>query len=266
MSLFDRTEILIGRAGIEALRESRVAVYGLGGVGAACAMDLVRSGIGQLYVVDFDTVEESNLNRLYFGYRSMIGKPKVDAFIRYAKEVNPDILIEARRIFFSGEDASSIIDSESGIHADCIDSLNAKVNLIAELSRRETVFIASMGTAGRLAPEKLKLGSMWHTRGCPLAKSVRTRLRHMGVRKDFPVVWSDEPPVKPVAPSQAQKRAHADAAADTAADADAPFAPAGRQRMVQGSGPFVPQTAGHMMASWIVRRILTKAAAEREDP
>lgn len=235
----DRTKILVGEAGFAALGAARVAIYGLGGVGSACAMDLVRAGVGNLYVVDFDTIDASNLNRLYFGYESSIGEAKVDAFARFAREINPDVSIRSTRVFFSGDGAHAIVDEASDIHADCIDALNPKVNLLAELCRKDCVFIASMGTAGRLAPERLKLGSIWSTSGCPLAKSVRVRLRHLGVSKDFPVVWSDEPPVQPIAP--------------TVADETRPY---GRQRMVQGSGPFVPQTAGHIMASWIVRRIL----------
>ncbi|PKL07162.1 MAG: tRNA cyclic N6-threonylcarbamoyladenosine(37) synthase TcdA [Spirochaetae bacterium HGW-Spirochaetae-9] len=251
----DRMEILIGEAGISALAGASVSVYGLGGVGAACAMDLVRAGVGHLRVIDFDTVDLTNLNRLYFGYTSTVGIAKTEAFLRFALEVNPAVSIETEKIFFSGEDSHSIVDDKIGFHADCVDSLNAKVGLIAELCGRGLPFISSMGTAGRLAPERLKLGSIWDTSGCPLAKSVRTRLRHRGIESDFPVVWSDEPPVKPVLP--AHDSIVASAATDAAAEAQVdPASPKGRRRMVQGSSPFVPQVAGHIMASWIVRRIL----------
>ena len=248
-------EILIGEAGISALASVSVAVYGLGGVGAACAMDLVRAGVGHLRVIDFDTVDLTNLNRLYFGYASTVGIAKTEAFLRFAREVNPAVTIEAERIFFGGEDAHRVVDSRCGYHADCVDSLNAKVGLIVELLHRGVPFISSMGTAGRLAPERLRLGRIWDTSGCPLAKSVRTRLRHRGVEADFPVVWSDEPPVKPVLPTRDAVAASAAAVSAAEAQAD-PASPKGRKRMVQGSSPFVPQVAGHIMASWIVRRIL----------
>jgi tRNA threonylcarbamoyladenosine dehydratase len=248
----DRTEILVGSSGIAALGRVRVAVYGLGGVGAACAMDLVRAGVGELYVVDFDTVDISNLNRLYFGYTDEVGRPKTEVFARFARSVNPEIKIQEIQVFFSGEEAASTIDDKSAIHADCVDSLNAKVNLIASLLDRGSPFISSMGTAGRLAPERLRLGNIWESSGCPLAKSVRTRLRRMGIDADFPVVWSDEPPVKP-RPSQTDAPTTATLAE---AGKDGPANPKGRRRMIQGSSPFVPQTAGHIMASWIVRRIL----------
>ena len=237
MSFFDRTEILFGRDGLEKLSKARVAVYGLGGVGAACAMDLARAGVGSLYVVDFDVVEESNLNRLYFGYAQSIGKPKTQVFREFAESVNPEIRIDAAVRFFSGDEAESIVDRGASAHADCVDSLNSKVNLIAALSRSGAAFISSMGTAGRTRPELLKLGPLSETSGCPLARSVRTRLRRMGIASDFPTVWSDEPPVKPVR-------------------FDSRPADQGRQRLTQGSSPFVPQSAGHIMASWIVRRMI----------
>ena len=256
----DRMKILVGEKGFAALGAAKVAVYGLGGVGAACAMDLVRAGVGSVYVVDFDAVDVSNLNRLYFGYASSVGEAKVDAFARYAKEINPAVSIRSSRVFFSGEGAHAIVDAASDIHADCIDSLNPKVNLLAELCRKRCVFIASMGTAGRLAPERLKLGNFWSTAGCPLARSVRVRLRHLGVSENFPVVWSDEPPVQPISPATAAELLEKSGASEESASRDEEFpsppTPYGRQRMVQGSAPFVPQAAGHIIASWIVRKIL----------
>lgn len=256
----DRTRILLGDEGLEILAKARVAVYGLGGVGAACALDLVRAGVGTLYVVDFDVVETSNLNRLAFGTIPFVGLPKTRAFADTARLVNPDVKIEIAARFFSGEEAEGVIDATSDIHADCIDSLNAKVNLIASLQRQGRIFIASMGTAGRLAPERLVLGSFSRSGGCPLAKSVRGRLRRMGIDLDFPAVWSDEPAVKPVPRSSLAASAGDGGDRPEASDAGLPppgmATPRGRQRLVQGSAPFVPQTAGHIMASWIVRRIL----------
>ena len=261
MAFNERLAIITGSDGLEKLKNARVAVYGLGGVGAVCAMDLVRSGVGTLYVVDFDRVEESNLNRLYFGYLSTVGKTKAEAFEQFARDVNPAIKIISRPVFFSGETAASIIDPESDFHADCVDSLNPKVQLITALVREKHRFIASMGTAGRLAPEKLKLGKIQDTRGCPLARSVRIRLKHLNIGANFPVVWSDEVPAKPVEPVVSVVSAEEEAQTEEsnpAQQADS-SAPRGRKRLIQGSSPFVPQTAGHIMASWIVRQILDKS-------
>ncbi len=233
-SFLDRTRIIVGESGLHALETARVAVYGLGGVGAACALDLVRAGVGYLHVVDFDTVEISNLNRLAFGYERYLGQPKTDAFIDAARGINPDIDIVADKIFFTSETAPRAIAHECSIHADCVDSLSPKVSLIAALRFQNLVFIASMGTAGRLMPERLRIGTMDAAKGCPLARSVRQKLTKLGVPLDFPVVWSDEPAIKPV--------------------------PREGQRGIQGSAPFVPQTAGHFMASWMVRAILEDSA------
>lgn len=232
-SFLDRTRIVVGEPGLSALAEAHVAVYGLGGVGAACALDLVRVGIGHLHVVDFDTVEASNLNRLAFGFQRYIGQAKTGAFIEAAREINPDIEILGEKLFFSGDSAAGVIARECAVHADCVDSLAPKASLIAALRRENLIFISSMGTAGRLMPERLKLSLMESARGCPLARAVRHKLAKMQVPLDFPVVWSDEPAVKPL--------------------------PGEGRRGIQGSAPFVPQTAGHFMASWIVRRLLEEA-------
>ncbi len=239
MSFDERTRILLGNEAADLLARSSVAVYGLGGVGAACAMDLVRSGIGRIVAFDLDSVKESNLNRLYFGYARDIGKPKAEVFAEYAREVNPDVVVESERRFFSGETARDIIAQGCAVHIDCVDSLNPKTNLIAALASEGKTFISSLGTAGRLDPARLRIVSIWETNNCPLAAAVRHRLRRMKVDADFPVVWSDEPARPPVPPPEGHTQA----------------AP-GRMRMVQGSMAFVPQASGHLIASWAVRKIL----------
>jgi len=234
-SFLDRTRIIAGDDGLARLAYARVAVYGLGGVGAACALDLVRAGVGYLHVIDYDIVEYSNLNRLAFGYNRYAGIAKTKAFTDVAKEINPAIQIVSENIFFSAESAAQIIARECCFHADCIDSLSPKVNLIASLYLERLIFISSMGTAGRIMPESLRLGTMQEVKGCPLARALRQRLGKMAIPFDFPVVWSDEPPIKPICLEG--------------------------KRRIQGSMPFVPQTAGHIMASWIVRTILKKQSS-----
>lgn len=250
MPFDDRTRILLGDAGADRLSGSRACVFGLGGVGAAAAMDLVRVGVGSLVVVDFDAVSESNLNRLYFGYASDIGRPKVEAFADYARRVNPAASVEAVGSILRGAEAHKRIPEGCDFYLDCIDTLNPKVNLMAELAGRGLPFASSMGTAGRLAPERLKIGSLWDTHDCPLSSLVRKRLRRLGfgpgaaspLDAEFLCVWSDEPAVPPAMPL------------DGATPGDT--VKGVRIRAVQGSGPFVPQAAGHMLASLAVRRML----------
>lgn len=239
MGFDERTRIILGDAGLARLRGASVALYGLGGVGASCAMDLVRAGVGRIVACDLDVVKESNLNRLYFGYRKDLGRSKAEVFREYALQVNPEVIIEAEHRFFTGEGARSVVARDCELHVDCIDSLAPKTNLLASLAELDAVFISSLGTAGRLDPLRLKIVSIWETRDCPLAAAVRHRLRRMGVKKDFPVVWSDEPATPPATPPP---------------DHVQPWP--GRMRMIQGSMPFVPQAAGHILASWAVKRLL----------
>lgn len=260
MPFDDRTRILVGEAGAHALASARVCVFGLGGVGATAAMDLVRAGVGALVVVDFDTVAASNLNRLYFGYDDQVGRPKVDVFGEFARRINPGVRIETIGSIVRGAEAAARIPQGCDFYLDCIDTLNPKTNLMAALALAGLPFASSMGTAGRLAPERLRLGSLWDTHDCPLSALVRKRMRRLGfgsatgqrsgderphesVPADFLCVWSDEPAVPPAMPD----------------DGSTPGDTVGgeRVRAVQGSGPFVPQAAGHILASLAVRRILS---------
>lgn len=261
MPFDDRTKILVGDAGSRALADSRVCVFGLGGVGATAAMDLVRAGVGALVVVDFDTIAESNLNRLYFGYADQVGRPKIDVFREFARLVNPDIRVEAIGAIVRGAEAAGMIPPGCDFYLDCIDTLNPKTNLMAALARAGMPFASSMGTAGRLAPERLRVGSLWDTHDCPLSTLVRKRMRRLGFRPatvgrsdaepspesipaEFQCVWTDEPAVPPAMPTDGS------IPGDTV-DGE-------RVRAVQGSGPFVPQAAGHILASLAVRRILAR--------
>ena len=246
MPFDDRTRILLGDSNADALAASSVCVFGLGGVGAAAAMDLVRAGVGKLYVVDFDSIDESNLNRLYFGYMDEVGQAKVHVFSDYARRINPEISIKTIGTIVRGDEAAGMIPDDCNFYLDCIDTLNPKVNLLAALARARKPFVTSMGTAGRLAPERLKVGSLWKTHDCPLSALVRKRLHRLGFdpngTEKFLCVWSDEPAVPPTMPR----------------DGSIPGATINgmRVRAVQGSGPFVPQAAGHILASLAVRAIL----------
>lgn len=242
MPFDERNRILIGDGGAAALARATVAVYGLGGVGGACALDLVRAGVGRLLVLDFDVVKESNLNRLAYGTRANLGMRKTAAFGEYARAVNPAVEVVSIEGLVTGEGAAGSVPAEARIVVDAIDTLNPKINLIEALLRAGRVFVSSMGMAGRLDPGRLRVADFWETRGCPLAAWIRSRLRKRGLELPFPCVFSDEPPVKPVDPALVGEPGGSEA---------------GRVRMVQGSMPFVPQAAGHMLASWTVRRLLS---------
>ncbi len=224
-----RSQIILGEEGLSRLAASKVAVYGLGGVGAAAAIDLVRAGVGTIMVRDFDTVSETNLNRLVFGFIDEIGRPKTAVFADWARRINPSLKVHCEEGLISGELADKSIMEGADFHIDCIDTLNPKVNLIAALLERELPFISALGTAGRIDPLRLRSGSLWESSGCPLARCLRNRLRKRGFGGQYiEVIWSDEPSAEPAGYAEGQE---------------------GRPRRTLGSLPFVPQAAGHALAS-----------------
>lgn len=238
MTFENRTKIIFESSGMKKLTDSTVAVYGLGGVGAAAAISLVRCGVGTIAVTDFDTINDTNLNRLIFGYNSTVGMTKTEAFTKFATDINPDVNIVSSLNFVHGKDAAENIH-EADFHIDAIDSLNPKINLIISLIERGVPFISSMGTGGKLDPEKLKIADIWETDVCPLAKFVRKRLRNRNIKTKFPVVYSTEKPVAPVMIVVEKNDEET-----------------GRLRKTQGSAPFVPQVAGLMLASYAVRDLI----------
>ncbi len=240
-SFLERSEILFGREDLIKLSKSTVALYGLGGVGAASAMDLVRSGIGRLLVFDFDIVERSNLNRLIFGFEQNIGRKKTDVFIEQARAVNPHMYIEIHDSLITGQEAARAL-VPADFYIDCIDTLNSKANLLEHLIRQDLPFITSMGTAGRLNPLALSIDSLWNTSACPLARSVRQRLRRFGILESarVPCLFSRELACPP---------------------GDLEATKGGRARRALGTAPFVPQVAGHILASYAVHRLLGRAMA-----
>ncbi len=239
MSLTERTTVVYGKTTIERLARSTVAIFGLGGVGAAAAIDLIRCGVGRLIVTDFDVVQESNLNRLVFGFTDTVEKEKITVLRETAARINPAAIIEGSAAFLHGEDACRHVP-EADCYLDAIDALNPKVNLIIALIATGKPFISAFGTAGRRDPTRLTVTDVWKTRGCPLAYLVRKRLRKRGVKAHFPAIFSSEPPVDPIENPAARDDGR------------------GRIRKLQGSTPFVPQTAGHIAAWWIVEQLIVK--------
>ncbi len=244
MSFTERTALVYGEASVVRLSRAAVAIFGLGGVGAAAAVDLIRCGVGRLIVTDFDTVQESNINRLVFGFTDTVGREKTTILRETAARINPHAAIEENTAFLRGADAHLHIP-EADAYLDAIDALNPKVNLIVALLATGKPFLSALGTAGRRDPTRLAIADIWKTRGCPLAYLVRKRLRKRGVAASFPALFSNEPPVAPVENPRAADDGR------------------GRIRKLQGSTPFVPQTAGHIAAWWLVEHLL--APQQRSD-
>lgn len=192
-----RTITLIGEAGMERLRRSRVLVAGVGGVGGYAAEMLARTGIGRLTIIDSDIVAPSNINRQIIALHSTIGKAKTDLFAARFADINPYIEVDARRCYLGAKDVETLLAEGYDFVLDAIDSVAPKAALIAECMKRGIPIISSMGAGGRTDASKVIYADIWDTRDDGLARAIRTRLKKLGMRKyHLPVVASTEAPHK----------------------------------------------------------------------
>ena len=189
-----RTAALIGEENLNKLKNSTVAVFGLGGVGSYAAEALVRSGIGTVYIYDSDKVAKSNINRQLIALSSTVGMDKTKAEALRLKDINPDCNIIEKREFVTPE--SSIPFESFDFIIDAVDNVTAKLFLAVEAEKRGVPIISVMGTGNKLDPARLKITDIYKTSVCPLARVMRYELKKRGVKK-LTVVWSDEIPIKP---------------------------------------------------------------------
>ena len=228
--LFIRTIAVIGETGLSHLNDAKVAVFGLGGVGAACAEALARCGIGHITLVDYDRVELSNINRQLIALHSTLGLLKTDVCEARLLDINPDLDIKKYPLFY-GPDTEHEVDLSmmDGV-ADCVDTLSAKI-LLAKKARDEGFYLVSaMGAGKRLNPGRLRLADIYQTSVCPLARRMRKACRDEGI-KALRVVYSDEEPIVP------------------------PELPEGGHPVL-GSVSFVTPVAGYLIAGDIIRHLL----------
>ena len=225
-----RTEMLIGKEGGARLAGARVAVFGVGGVGGYAVEALVRAGVGALDLFDNDTVSETNRNRQIIALCSTVGQYKTDVAAARAKDINPDVKIEARHLFFMPENASEVDFSAYDYVVDAIDTVAAKMELIRRCKAVGTPIICSLGTGNKMNPMGFRVSDIEKTSVCPLARTIRGLCRKEGIKK-VKVVWSAEPPVKVTVPD-------------------------GHGRHAPGSISFVPAAAGLCIASEVVKDLL----------
>lgn len=192
---FKRITALLGDAAIEKLQKSTVMVVGCGAVGSFAIEALVRSGVGHIVVVDFDVVEESNINRQIFALTSTKGQPKVDVAATRIRDINPDVDVVEINAFF---DEKTKMDVQPDFVIDAIDTVESKIALYKWCVARDIPFAASMGAALKSNPEQIRVGRISKTTVCPLAARVRKMVRAAGL-PDFPVVYSTEEPDKAAA-------------------------------------------------------------------
>ena len=192
--MFSRTELLIGKNNIEKLKNSKVAVFGIGGVGSYVVEGLARTGIGNFILVDSDDVSISNLNRQIIATTKTIGKPKVEVAKDRILEINPNANVTIYKEFYKPDNRVPFENDISYI-VDAIDTVTAKIDLIEEAEKLKIPIISSMGTGNKLDPTKFEVTDIYKTSVCPLAKVMRKKLRDRGIKK-LKVVYSKEEPIK----------------------------------------------------------------------
>ncbi len=189
---FSRLEQLVTPKGLDKLKNSFVVICGLGATGSYATEALARAGIGKLRLIDFDEISITNINRQLYALDSTIGKAKVDAAQKRIKDINPDCLVEPLKEFINADKMEFIFRDQPDILIDCIDSLNPKVELLAEAMNNKPKIISCMGAALRTDPSNIKVGKLKHVHHCRLAKHIRKRLRKKNVPLEMQCVYSTE--------------------------------------------------------------------------
>ena len=190
----ERAELLFKPEGLEVLKKANVLIVGLGGVGSFAAEFIVRAGVGNLTIVDGDTVDITNVNRQLPALHSTVGQPKVDIVGDRLMDINPELNLTRIQEFLSPERATKIVTKDFDYVLDCIDSITPKLNLIVAAKKAKVKVISNMGAGGKMVAGKVVVKDISKTDVCPLAKVIRRRLRKMGVNKGVKAVFSLEKP------------------------------------------------------------------------
>lgn len=228
---FSRTELIIGAEGLDKLKNSKVAVFGVGGVGSYTVEALARTGVGTLVLVDFDVVDITNINRQLHALDNTVGQVKVELMAQRIKLINPSINVIPRQSIYNQESTDQLLTPDLDYVVDAIDTVTNKLDLIKRCVQMGLPLVSSMGAGNKIDPSCLKIGDIAETSVCPLAKVVRRELRKAGITTGVKVVYSTERPIKP------------------------PKEMVG-VRQPTGSICFVPAAAGLFLASVVVRDLL----------
>ena len=231
LNQFSRTELLIGKDGLEKLSKSRVAVFGIGGVGAYAVEALVRSGLGTIDIIDDDKVCITNINRQLYATRKTVGKYKVEVAKERILDINPEIIVNTYQTFYTPQTESEFDFSQYDYVIDAVDTVTAKLQLIVQAKNAETKIISCMGTGNKLNPTLFEICDISKTQVCPLARVMRQECKKRHI-SDVKVLYSKEKPINPEYNSDSEKKGNA-------------FAPA--------SCAFVPSVAGLMIAAEVIK-------------
>ena len=230
-----RTRLLLGDEGMEKLKNARVAVFGVGGVGGYAVEALARSGVGALDLIDDDVVAPSNLNRQIIALQSTVGKPKVEVAATRIADINPDCIVRTYRTFYTPDTAGQFDFSLYDYVIDAIDTVTGKIALVMQAQAAGTPIISSMGAGNKLDPSAFEVADIYKTSVCPLARVMRRELKKRGVKR-LKVVYSREEALTPEGEIE-QDAVH-------------------KKRATPGSVAFVPAVAGLILAGEVVKDIV----------
>lgn len=250
MNEFSRTELLLGVEGVNKLRESFVAVFGVGGVGSFTVEALVRSGVGNIAVIDDDKVCLTNINRQLIATRKTVGKLKVEVMRDRILEINPKANVEIHQKFYTPENADEFDYGKYNYIVDAIDTVSSKLTLIQNAEKYNVPIISSMGAGNKLDPTKFEVADIYETSICPLARAMRSELRKRGV-KGLKVVYSKEKALKPIEDDRNSCSTNCICPPDTTRKCT-------HRRQIPGSISFVPSVAGLIIAGEVIKDIVGK--------
>ncbi|ERL26650.1 MULTISPECIES: ThiF family adenylyltransferase [unclassified Leptotrichia] len=242
---FARFSMMVGEDGIEKLRNSRVIMFGVGGVGSYTVEALARSGVGQITMVDFDEISESNINRQLHSLRSTIGKSKIDVMKDRILDINPDCKVElVKRLVY--DDVDEVLgNNKYDFVVDAIDVIGSKINLIEYCVKNNINIISSMGFGNKMHPEMVEIAKIKNTSVCPMARTIRSILKKKGIT-NVPVAFSKEIPVQPNKSELFKEEMPTEFRENNKIP----------RKTTPGSNSFVPGTAGLVLASYVVRKLL----------
>lgn len=236
--MFLRTQMLLGKEAMEKLENSRVAVFGIGGVGGYVCEALVRCGVGKFELIDSDKVDITNINRQIIATTKTIGMYKTDVMKERMLDINPNAEITVRNCFFLPDNANEFPFENYDYIVDAVDTVSAKIGLVIEAQKKNIPIISCMGAGNKLDGSQFKVSDIFKTKMCPLAKVMRTELKKRGVKK-LKVVYSEEKPLKPIAGVLQDNENKGTA-----------------RRAVPGSVAFVPSVAGLIIAGEVVKDLI----------
>ncbi len=244
---FSRTELLIGKEAMDKLAASRVAVFGVGGVGGYVVEALARSGVGALDLIDDDKVCLTNLNRQIIATHSTIGQYKVDVAARRIADIHPEAIVRTYKTFYTPDTADLFNFHDYDYVVDAIDTVTGKIGLVMQANAADTPIISSMGAGNKMDPAAFEVTDIYRTSVCPLARVMRTELKKRGIKK-LKVVYSKEKPLTPLTDAE-NNASPKDLSADTARMGTV-------RRQTPGSNAFVPSAAGLILAGEVIKDLI----------